>query len=264
MHPGLLRDLYPIRKLTIYPGGVGVVSRSGGRNVSRETIAGQTGRRITRLSRKSLHRLAYTATVASSKFRSVMCLTFSDPFPISGRVVKYIFNSFRIRMNREFGRMDYLWFLEFQPTRKAPHLHMFCSLPAPTKAEKSFFAWAWARCLHWDASQSSGGLPTGEMRSRVQWFHRTKEETWEALRSPDGCARYAAKYALKPEQKAVPPEFRDVGRFWGTSRGLTDDIEPLDEIEITEDELREALWALDHPTKKWDVLPKYIFGVDKS
>jgi len=37
----------------------------------------------------------------------------------------------------------------------------------------------------------------------------------EGLKHPEAAGAYAAKYAAKNEQKAVPPEYKDVGRFWG-------------------------------------------------
>lgn len=43
-----------------------------------------------------------------------------------------------------------------------------------------------------------------------------------AIRSTDGYAHYLTSYLTKEEQKFVPPEFQDVGRFWGYSRSLLD------------------------------------------
>ncbi len=42
----------------------------------------------------------------------------------------------------------------------------------------------------------------------------------EALREHHAAAAYAAKYASKADQKDVPEEFTDVGRFWGTFGGV--------------------------------------------
>lgn len=54
---------------------------------------------------------------------------------------------------------------------------------------------------------------------------------------------------------------RITGRFWGadhkTSRINWDEFETTP---ITEDQLRQYLWTFDHKTKKFDVIPKYLFN----
>jgi len=88
-----------------------------------------------------------------------------------------------------FAKESIIWFLEFQ-TRGAPHFHFLATGWIP----KQFVADAWAAV--------SGGI--AKACSRV-----------EGLKHPEAAGAYAAKYAAKNEQKAVPPEYKDVGRFWG-------------------------------------------------
>jgi len=86
-------------------------------------------------------------------------------------------------------------------------------------------------------------------------------KVWEYLRSKEGGRRYVAKYASKPYQKEVPSWFRDIGRFWGVSKGVAENRETPEIIELTEDELREYLREKDHNAANFDVVPKYLWGV---
>jgi hypothetical protein len=86
--------------------------------------------------------------------------------------------------------------------------------------------------------------------------HRRKV-VWEGIRKEDGALRYALKYAAKTKQKIVPKNYRDVGRFWATSR----DVKPKGGVEVplNEREVRELLNSIGRDFNKWEVLPKIIF-----
>jgi len=118
-------------------------------------------------------------------------LTYGATWPTDGRRVKNDWRAFTERMRRAgyFAKESIIWFLEFQ-TRGAPHFHFLATGWIP----KQFVADAWAAV--------SGGI--AKACSRV-----------EGLKHPEAAGAYAAKYAAKNEQKAVPPEYKDVGRFWG-------------------------------------------------
>jgi hypothetical protein len=88
-----------------------------------------------------------------------------------------------------FAKGSIIWFLEFQK-RGAPHFHFLATDWLP----KQFIALAWSRISGADLRACS----------RV-----------EGLRHPEAAGAYAAKYACKKDQKTVPPEYQDVGRFWG-------------------------------------------------
>jgi hypothetical protein len=89
-------------------------------------------------------------------------------------------------------------------------------------------------------------------------------KTWQELRSADGARRYCAKYACKPYQKNVPVWFRDVGRFWGSSTDVKQNRERPKIVELTEDELREILRAHNKKAANFDVLPKYLWGIEQG
>jgi len=76
----------------------------------------------------------------------------------------------------------------------------------------------------------------------------------ERIRKPDGAIRYAAKYCSKKSQKVVPPGYKNVGRFWGCSRG----IKPLPycDFEVDQSTLTVLLDA--------DEIPPYRYIWDAS
>lgn len=125
-----------------------------------------------------------------------------------GRILKDHLAAFRKRLGRFLarhgvGEWSALWFLEFQ-RRGAPHLHLLlfgCTLPAGVlRAMRSWCGPAWSSIV---------GNPS---RYEQEKHKRSCSEVAKMRCKHFG---YAVKYATKTEQKLVPPEFRDVGRFWG-------------------------------------------------
>lgn len=73
------------------------------------------------------------------------------------------------------------------------------------------------------------------------WFHIVNSEDKKhllsgtqvrALKTSGEAIDYATSYANKLDQKTVPESFSGVGRFWGSSRSLTDSIVELEDISI--------------------------------
>lgn len=155
--------------------------RGGGR---RNSISGFT--------RASCRRLLFTARNFPG-LAVMVTLTYPSEFPADGRLVK---DHWR-RMRQWFVRNGCpvgLWFLEFQQ-RGAPHFHVFM----PTRVEAMKVARAWYRIV-------------GSGDERHLWAGTRTE----ALRRPHAAGTYAAKYAAKADQKEVPEDYENVGRFWGT------------------------------------------------
>ena len=71
---------------------------------------------------------------------------------------------------------------------------------------------------------------------------------------------YVTKYATKTEQKDVPPEFSNVGRFFGWSSEVRKTIQPGYTALISDGELRWSLREIGHRVSDYHVIPKYIFG----
>jgi len=136
-------------------------------------------------------RLRFTIDNFRFPLRVFGTLTYGAQWPTDGRRVKNDWRAFTEALRRSgyFAKGSLVWFLEFQE-RGAPHFHFL----ATGFISKSWVATAWARI--------SSGIKAACSRM-------------ESLKHPEAAGAYAAKYAAKNEQKAVPPEFKDVGRFWG-------------------------------------------------
>lgn len=186
----------------------------------------------------SRRRLAFVASNTSVVFRTFAHLTYPRAFPSDGRKVKRDLNAFLVWLKRDRGSFSYLWFLEFQ-RRGAPHVHILTSSTFP-KARKNGRALQFRVSSQWYRTVGSGDTRHLRAGTRV-----------ERVRTHEGARRYAVKYAMKMEQKIVPPGYRDVGRFWGASR----DVKPTSEgfVRCTEDDIRGAIenWEYRPPDDCW-------------
>lgn len=126
-----------------------------------------------------------------------------------GRAVKRHLDKIERRLKRYFKRLQMsfsaLWFLEFQK-RGAPHFHLILwgenlkLTEVQYRQAQTDLRTAWCEVVgHSDPVQ----------RER----HRRRGVGFERMRK--GHLGYAAKYAKKMNQKTVPDEFKNVGRFWG-------------------------------------------------
>jgi len=158
---------------------------------------------ITQLSEKSRRRLAFTASNANADFSTMLTITYPKVYPRSGKEVKRHLNAFLTDLRRIFPKVKYLWFLEFQK-RGAPHFHILIDYHLiELEPCRIWASQAWARIVN-----------SGDEK------HVLAGINWRHVRDKDGAARYAIKYSMKPHQKWVPKDYQDVGRFWGTSRGV--------------------------------------------
>jgi hypothetical protein len=117
--------------------------------------------------------------------------------PTDGREVKRHWDNMR-RWLVEQGVAG-AWFMEFQ-SRGAPHFHI--CLTGRVAKEKVSKAW----------NRIAGQNDPDHLRvgTKIQMMEK-----------PHAAAAYAAKYASKFEQKDVPEQFSNVGRFWGLFGGLS-------------------------------------------
>lgn len=257
-----LNRMFPIASISL-SGRALVIHRSSTLPDALKRIRAKRGK-VVRLSRRSLSRLAYLVTCSTAKFYSIVTLTFGPNYPINGKIVKSMLNKLLVYMKRHFGDFDYYWFLEFQ-RRGAPHFHLVTSLIEPNRLGHEQLAFLWAKiCEPHNWWYTPVKPPYGPKKADSDTFtqestnrqHRRKR-TWEALRSEDGAARYAVKYATKTHQKSVPPAYRDVGRFWGISHGAKPEKGVL--MMASEEQVRQILWLKGRDFKNWAMLPKYVF-----
>ncbi len=176
------------------------------------------------LSGKSRRRLALVAGNSPVVFRSFVTVSYPDEFPCDGKIVKKHLHALLAALRRRCGRLEYLWFLEFQK-RGAPHLHLFLdhALPEPLSTMARRAGRVRKECqVHWP-SQDWLSARWYEIVGSGDEKHLRAGAAWEVIEKPDGAARYVAKESYKTFQKVVPVGFRNVGRFWGVSGGVSPD-----------------------------------------
>lgn len=112
------------------------------------------------------------------------------------------------------------WFLEFQK-RGAPHVHFF-----------------YTSYVYWEPAAQKWCEVIGEPDS---WRTATRFEALEKGRG--GCISYARKYANKEQQKQIPENYKNVGRFWGI-RGMKETLAAAHVVrsKAQVEKCREDLW----------------------
>lgn len=216
-----MRTIGEVVGVTLYENDV-VVRRRGTSGNKDAVPRGE----VVEFTRKSRQRLAFVASNTSVQFTTMVTLTYPREYPRDGRQVKAHLRKFLSWLRRDTRGCELLWFLEFQQ-RGAPHVHILIDYPLPRDREgiRAFrlrVAMTWYRiCESGDRKHLAAGTRT------------------ERLRSPKGGARYAVKYAQKMRQKAVPRDYRNVGRFWGHTKGVKP--VPKAHYRCTEDDIRGVL-----------------------
>ena len=219
---------------------------------------------VTHLSSKARAKLLFTTLATSVEFKSMMTLTYGVDYPRDGRRVKKHLNAFLTTARRRSG-MQYIWFLEFQK-RGAPHVHIMVDVVPSEDYRLVDFAKTWVGAVYGKEEKQRfysdiTSREVCDVMEKMTLVH-AHGKSWERIRPSNGAAGYVSKYALKPWQKDVPREYQNVGRFWGCSQGVRDGIEQVYDQEINEDELREIMKTEGHKGSEWDIVPKYLFGMD--
>lgn len=159
-------------------------------NVPRGKVVGFSVRSSARMRR-------YLRT-STAEYRVMVTLTYPYAYPLSGITAKAHLASFlrsaKLVHEPDGRKFSAFWFLEFQK-RGAPHFHIFLT----HRIAKEFVARRWFEVVGSDDSR-----------------HLAAGTRTESLRSGRyGVCAYATKYACKQNQKEVPPNFQNCGRFWG-------------------------------------------------
>ncbi len=154
---------------------------------------------VSGLSDQSRGRLLFTAFNSSCDWLAFAVLTYPSEFPMDGGKVKRDVHTLMKRMWYEF-EAKVVWGLEFQE-RGAPHINLLVDRFIP----KDWLSLAWFEVV------GSGDLRHLAAGTRIEFAGGTKNVAGYMA------AAYSAK---KSKQKEVPEGFENVGRFWGSSRGL--------------------------------------------
>jgi len=156
-------------------------------------VGGVRGK-INGFSRSSALKLNFLIRNFMSGWKTLLTLTYPADFPLDGKICKGHLRAFLEFLRR--AKTRYVWVLEFQ-RRGAPHYHLLLS----SDLDWEIIAQRWYAIV---GSEDPKHLRAG---TRI-----------ERLRTPEKAAWYMSNYVTKQEQKDVPPDFQNVGRFWGASR----------------------------------------------
>ena len=175
---------------------------------------------IFEFSASSRKNLLKTCRNSGHHIRSQFCLTFHDTWPADGQELKRQMNVFLTLLRREYSDVHYLWVLEFQ-ARTAPHFHLFTDLDV-TPENQRFLAETWVTV-------------SGQLDDEVCLAWHLHDNNFFAWSMVNGS--YVSKYAEKAEQKDVPENFHNVGRFWGSSRNMVPRFYVVDPVEAEDPEI---------------------------
>jgi hypothetical protein len=194
----------------------------------------KAGQKVTEFSYRSRKKMAFVAKNSGVEWLSMVTITYPKEYSSDGKKVKRDLNRILTAMRQKFAGIKYLWFLEFQ-RRGAPHFHILTDYQVPEPLHE------WKRKGR-HSRNYVGNIDLHNWLSR-RWYkiaghgdekHLKAGSSWEVLIDADAGAKYAAKYAGKMEQKSVPEEYQDVGRFWATGYGVK--AEPMKSVRMDRDE----------------------------
>jgi len=153
---------------------------------------------VKHFSYKSKRRLVFKMRNLPKDFKYMITLTYPGDYEHDGKKVKKHLHSFLESIKKIWKNFKFFWILEFQK-RGAPHFHLVTNCQY-IMFFKSCISFLWTNII-------GGGLDSFNAGTRVE---RVKKSL----------TAYFAKYFEKFEQKTVPPDYENVGRFWGISRYL--------------------------------------------
>lgn len=162
-------------------------------------VGGGLRKEITSFSPEARRRLRFLLRNSIDRFSVCLHLTYPSEFPASGKVCKKHLDTFLKRLR--YHGASYVWVMEFQK-RGAPHFHLLLD----TKLDKDWISKAWYQIV------SSGDEKHLRAGTRIESIANDADR--------NKVINYLLSYIAKSYQKAVPSDFRDVGRFWGSTIGL--------------------------------------------
>lgn len=259
MSPEDVNRLFPVTVVSYFGKGVAKVTRESKIEATGNAGGGPRGR-ITYLTSRSRSYLAFVVAATEVSFGSLLTLTYGDPYPTDGAVCKSHLNAFLTHLRHLYPVISYVWVVEFQK-RGALHFHILLSMSGVGAWNRKDAAHTWAGITS-PAKWATNASPEldADYRRKSYAVHKHKD-TWEELREEDGAMRYMSKYCLKTDQKRVPEEFQNVGRFFGMSKDVVKHTRKPVTMVVDTEGLQLLLEVEKHPTSEWGVAPKYLFGV---
>lgn len=260
--PEAISKLFPIGAIAWYSESkVATVLRYSGATEVKSPRKPTKRGLVATLSTKSMNRLNFLIQTTTVNFQSMLTLTYLCPPPTGKRAKFHLKGTLEFLKRRCGGKLEYVWFCEFTQVGNV-HFHVLLDCQ-PTEMDRVDLAYYWLK----KTNQGQGRYCS--LRQRKLQFVlqnifsvQANEHSWQNIRSENGAKGYVAKYAGKPKQKQVPHWFKDMGRFWGVSKGVVANREKPITIEINEAELREILREQEKTIADWEVLPRYIWGLE--
>jgi len=164
---------------------------------------------IDSFSMKSRSRLKFVAGNCFPLMVSQFLLTYGkENVPSDGVTAHAHLASFLNAIRKKYPGSTYMWILEFQK-RGAPHFHVFFSFPV-SQDKREWIADRWC------------SITGGDMSQFLFHHHPKNFIPWDMKKGG-----YLCKYLEKKDQKNVPDNFLNVGRFWGASLAMAPECERL-------------------------------------
>lgn len=253
-HIRYVRARFPVRAITIDEQGNLEVIRTD--TVEGGEVERPHGRRkaMTGFSRNARQAMVAKVQSIKTRFNAILTLTYPRTYPSDGKEVKRALNRVLNILRRNDVR--YFWWLEFQE-RGAPHIHILTTAYPSDKLRQSVIK-CWVKRFRKDQNIFHKGEYVSEYDLALRFCNHKK--FWEECKRIDGGVRYATKYALKMRQKIVPPDYHNVGRFYGCSSDL-EYYDTITEIVLTGQELRMLLSAVGlGEVSRMDIIPAHVYN----
>jgi len=165
---------------------------------------------ITDLKKASRKRLSWV--YMQGEWKSMLTFTYHNITIWNFNKVKKQLNSLLQNFRRE--GVKYLWVMEWQ-LRGAPHFHIWldrkfddCHVRKDNFGKNSWrrFMWSWLKITNQDNDDDCSSFS----------FHQKNYTDWDVREG----INYASKYLEKSNQKVLPKNIKNFGRWWGCSRDL--------------------------------------------
>ena len=226
---------YPVIGYEIFKKDV-VIHRENRRSKSYERTC-RTENSVKRFSGQSRKRLIFTLMNTPVNFQTYLILTYPDVFPLDGDIIKAHLQAFLERLRRKFKQFEYLWRMEFQE-RGAIHYNFLLDVEF-TEELTQWAEEAWIDII---------------TKWRPDTVNTKYVFEFRKIDNIEGINWYLSK--RESNQPAI--EFRNLGRFWGCSRG----VKPKGKFaEATEEEFRQLLEDIDRPHPDDQILYRVWFNL---
>lgn len=219
---------------------------------------------IFKFSEQSKRKLQHLVQNSDVEFCSQFALTFHEQWPTDGKDLKRMFNAWLTLCRKHILNFKYVWILEFQE-RGAPHFHVYTNQPVSKSLRYFLaLSWSritqtiTSQYCDYNLSKIKPEVFITSDRNQAEWcvYPPLKESDinkskvkYKKIHVPEifeieqtsqfkfhdhdnnfidwdmGGGAYLCKYLEKEQQKNVPGNFQNVGRFWGSSRGTV--AEPI-------------------------------------